>query len=303
MKGLYLCLFFLIVPLVYSQEETYTISELAINDERPHFSLNYYKDGKVNYISYLLSKNGKIKTVLGNPSLTIFESQIIDGDIINETPIELGSEANITNVSSVILSPDGKHLYITTTYNNKNKPKGNFNEENFHIEVGEFVIGVGWGNFKVLPFCNPKYSYGHPAFGKDGKTMYFISNIRGGKEAAKGASDIFKVDVLEDNSFSEPKNLGIKVNSYSKEMYPFISDNNTLYFASNRPNGFGGFDIYKSKINKDGSFEKAEKLPEPINSKQDDFCFIIDSNGKTGYFSSKRIEGKGFDDIYYFTKN
>ncbi len=303
MNRLCFLLFLLSTCSVFSQEETYSISELKINDERPHFSLNYYKDGKVQYISYLQNKNGKIKTVLGNPILTIFEAQMSDGDIINETPINLDPEVNITNVSSVLLSQDGKHLYITVTYNNKNKPKGDFNQDNFHMEVGEFVTGLGWTNFKVLPFCNPKYSYGHPAFSKDGKIMYFIANIKGGKETTKGASDIFKVDILENNTYSEPKNLGIKVNSFSKEMYPFISEDNTLYFASNRPNGLGGFDIYKSNMNKDGTFEKAEKLPEPINSKHDDFCFIIDSDNKTGFFSSKRVEGKGVDDIYYFKLN
>lgn len=301
MKGLCLLLFLLLVTLTFSQEPIYIVSELKINDERPHFSLNYHKNNKVHYISYLLNKNGKIKTVVGEPILTVFEAEIIQEGIENETPVVLDASVALTNVSSAVLSPDGKHLYVTVTYNNKNSPKGDFNIENFHMEVGEFVAGVGWTNFKVLPFCNPKYSYGHPTFSKDGKTMYFIANIKGGKEATKGASDIFKVDVLGNNTFSEPTNLGIKVNSFSKEMYPFISDDNTLYFASNRPNGFGGFDIYKSKMLADGSFDKAEKLPEPINSKQDDLCFVIDSNNKTGYFSSKRNGGKGEDDIYYFT--
>ncbi|OYX22539.1 MAG: hypothetical protein B7Z06_11515, partial [Flavobacteriales bacterium 32-35-8] len=299
MKGLCLLFVLLLAPFVFSQEPIYTVSELKINDERPHFSLNIHKN-KVYYISYLLNKNRKIKTVLGNPSLTVFEAEIIDGEIVNETPIELDSETHVTNVSSVLLSPEGTNLYITVTYNNKNSPKGDFNIENFHIEVGEFIEGVGWTNFKVLPFCNPKYSYGHPTFSKDGKTMYFIANIKGGKEVAKGASDIFKVDVLGNNTFGEPTNLGIKVNSFSKEIYPFISDDNTLYFASNRPNGYGGFDIYKSKMDTDGNFEKAEKLPESINSKQDDLCFVIDSKNGTGFFSSKRSGGKGEDDIYYF---
>tara|TARA_R110002049_G_scaffold143647_5_gene305850 strand:+ start:1818 stop:2084 length:267 start_codon:yes stop_codon:yes gene_type:complete len=85
-------------------------------------------------------------------------------------------------------------------------------------------------------------------------------------------------------------------------MFPFISTDNTLYFASNRPNGFGGFDIYKSKMNDDGTFEKAQKLPKPINSNKDDFSLIINSNNNSGYLSSKRNGGRGDDDIYYFTK-
>ena len=48
------------------------------------------------------------------------------------------------------------------------------------------------------------------------------------------------------------------------------------------------------------TFEKAVKLPKPINSISDDFCFIINSNTNSGYFSSKRDGGKGDDDVYYF---
>ncbi|MBU3821722.1 hypothetical protein KO566_06590 [Flavobacteriaceae bacterium XHP0103] len=288
--------------LVHAQNETYTISKLDINDERPHFSINFNGDNKVVYLSYLLNKNGKIKTVLGVPALTIFEGYIDGNEIINEMPLLIDSKQDITNISSVKMSPDGKHLYITVTYNKRNMPEGNFNEKNFHIEVGEYKEGVGYTNFKVLPFCEPIYSYGHPAFSPDGKTMYFIANIRGGSESARGASDIFKVAVLGENNFGAPENLGTEVNSYSKEMYPFIAQNNTLYFASNRPGGFGGYDIYMSKMKEDGSFGKAQKLPEPINSRQDDFCFILNGEN-SGYLSSQRNGGKGEDDIYFFSLN
>jgi WD40-like Beta Propeller Repeat len=303
-RGLSFIFVFLISYLSLAQDERYVVANLKINDERPHFSIDYFDSDKVIFTSYLLNSRGKIKILFGNPILTVFEAKITEGgQIINEIPLKIDPKETMSHVTSACLSPNSKQLYITTKYTDKNKPKGNFNDENFHIEVGEYDVAIGWTNFKVLSFCDPKYSYGHPALSKDGKTLYLIANIRGGKETTKGASDIFKVDILGNNKFSEPKNLGIKVNSYSKEMFPFMSDDNTLYFASNRPNGIGGFDIYKSKSNADGTFEKAEKLPEPINSKDDDFCFIIDFNNKTGYFSSKREEGKGEDDIYYFVKN
>jgi Tol biopolymer transport system component len=150
-------------------------------------------------------------------------------------------------------------------------------------------------------FCKTRYSYAHPTISPDGKAIYFIANIKGGKEATRGSSDIFRVKINDDNTYGSPKNLGTKVNSYSREMFPFISKDNILYFSSNRPNGAGGYDIYKSVMNEDGSFEKAKLLPKPLNSNKDDFCFIIDENN-TGYLTSKRTGGKGDDDIYYFTK-
>ena len=290
--------------LCFSQEASFKTSNLKINNEYPHFGLMLLRDNTIIFTSYLLTDRGRVKTVGGNPTLTIFEGTLADsGEIEQVNPIEIDPEEDISHITSATMSRDGKQLYLTTNYSKKDKPKGDFNDANFHIKVGEFVKGTGWTNFKILSFCDPKYSYGHPALSHDGKTMFFIANIRGGKETTKGGSDIFKVEVLGNNSYSEPKNLGSLVNSYSREMFPFMAADNTLYFASNRPGGYGGFDVYKSTMNKDGSFKKAEKMPQPINSNQDDFCFVINDDNNSGYFSSKRVEGKGDDDIYYFVKN
>ena len=290
---------FLICFFWVLQTGKYTVRNLEMNTEYPHFGLMLINNSKILYTSYLLDKRDRLKRFQGNPILTIFEGEIGEnGEIKNLKHIEIDPNEKITYITSATLSPNGNQLYVTTILN-----ENDISEDNFQLKVGEFKSDVGWTNFKTLSFCNPKYSYAHPAISKDGKTLYFISNIRGGKETTKGGSDIFKVDILGNNSFSEPKNLGSKVNSYSREMFPYIADDNTLYFASNRPNGFGGFDIYRSKINKEGVFEKAEKMPEPINSNKDDFCLVIDSANKTGFFSSKRDEGNGDDDIYYFTRN
>lgn len=303
MRGLLFFLVFIMVLFVSAQKESYSISNLKINTEYPHFGLMFIEnDTKVLFTSYLLDKKGRFKRSLGNPILTIYEGSLSNtGQIENVKQVVIDSKQNIPQITSAVKSSDGKQLYITTTYTYKNKPEGTFKETNFHISVGEYMKGVGWTNFEVLPFCNPKFSYAHPAFSKDGKTLYFTANIRGGKETTKGGSDIFSVTILENGKFSKPKNLGSRVNSYGREMFPFISEDNVLYFASNRPNGFGGFDIYKSIINENGDFEKAVKMPKPINSNKDDFSLIIKSN--SGYLSSKRDKGKGDDDIYYFKKN
>ncbi|WP_445736752.1 TolB family protein [Mariniflexile sp.] len=298
LKSLYYIIF-LISCIAFSQTENYTVKNLGINTEHPHFGLMLVNNSKIIFTSYLLDKKDRPKRYQGNPILTIFEGELLeDGTIHNIKNIEIDPEQKINYISSATMPSNGKQLYITTTYKDND-----FNEDNFQIKIGEYKEGMGWTNFKTLPFCDPKFSYAHPSLSKDGKTLYFTSNIRGGKETTKGGSDIFKVAVLENTTFGAPKNLGSKVNSYSKDMFPFIADDNTLYFASNRPNGFGGFDIYKCDIDTNGMFEKAEKLPKPINSNEDDFCFIINSNNKTGYFSSKRDGGKGDDDVYYFFKN
>ncbi|MBJ6367647.1 TolB family protein [Snuella sedimenti] len=303
MIKLFCSLAFLVGLFGYTQDQVYRVTNSKINNEYPHFGLMYLGSNKIMFTSFLLSKSGKVKKNAGNPVLTIYEGLLSDsGDIQNSVPVKISSEHGVLNTTSATLSPDGKQLYIATQYTNKNKPKGEFKDSNFHLEIGEYVAGVGWTNFKVLPFCNPKYSYAHPALSPDGKVLFFTANIRGGKETTKGGSDIFKVAVLENGTFGEPENLGRAVNSYSREMFPFLSADNTLYFASNRPNGYGGFDIYKSKMNADGTFEASEKLPKPVNSNKDDFSLIINEQNRTGCFSSKRDGGSGDDDIYYFTR-
>lgn len=286
----------------FSQNEKYEVVNLKINNEKPHFALSQYSNDIVILTSYLLTKKGKIKKSGEEPILTQFiGKKSANGEVINLKELQIDEKEDIKYISSAMFSPNSKYLFVTTNYiNRKNKPKGNYRITNFHIEMAEYKKGIGWTNFQVLPFCKPKYSYAQPFISLDGKTLYFTANIRGGKNSTKGGSDLFKVEILEGNSYGEPINLGAKINSYSREMFPFLSTNNILYFASNRPNGVGGFDIYKSKLLKDGTFEKAKIMPKPVNSRKDDISFVIDALGN-GYITSKRPGGKGDDDIYYFT--
>lgn len=305
MKGLLFYIFSLLSLFSFSQSQQFNIQNIPMNDDNPHFGLSISQNNHVFLTSYLLSKNGKVKRYMDTGILSIYKGvKAENGNIIKIEPLNIDSKEDITHITSACLSPDGNTLYVTTNYTNrKNRPKEDFKETNFHIESAEYIEGIGWTNFKALPFCKPRYSYAHPSISKDGKTMYFTSNIKGGKETTKGPSDIFKIEIQGNNDFGKPLNLGSKVNSYNAEMFPFISDDNVLYFASNRPNGIGGYDIYKSIMNKKGIFDNVNLMPEPINSKEDDFCFVLESNNLSGYFSSKRKEGKGEDDIYYFTIN
>ncbi len=291
--------------LGFSQAKIYKVKNLELNTKYAHFGVSLFSDNQVVFTSYQLTKKGKVKQSFdGQGILTVFKGTIAgDGNIQNVKEIKIDPKSNIESITSAVLSSNGKQIYITTTYTNKNRPKGTFNKANFHIEVGEYKAGIGFTNFKVLPFCKPRYSYAHPALSSDGKTLYFTANVRGGRETTKGASDIFKVDILGNNTFGKIENLGSKVNSYSREMFPSVSADGTLYFASNKSNGFGGYDLYRSKLNEDGTYAKAEKLPKPINSKEDDLSLVILPNDKAGFIVSKRKGGEGDDDIYYFTIN
>lgn len=152
---------------------------------------------------------------------------------------------------------------------------------------------------KTLPFNSDEYSVVHPALSEDGEMLFFASDMPGGF----GGFDLY-VSYLEDNVWSPPVNLGPTINTEGNELFPFHHTGNsgdeTLYFASNGLVGLGGLDIYKTKENY-GAWTDPINLGYPINTVDDDFGFILNSDQTHGYFSSNR-KGKGGDDIYTFTK-
>lgn len=301
-KKVMLALLFLVSTISFAQIKKYKVRNLALNTKYPHFGTSLHGATHIIFTSYVFTKKGKVKKTFGGQGVLAIYKGIVteDGNINNIKPIVIDPKTNIKSITSAALSPDGKKLYITTTYADDNMPKGNFNKANFHIQVGTYEAGLGFTNFKVLPFCKPRYSYAHPTLSADGKTLLFTANIRGGRETTKGASDIFKVAILEDHTYGKVKNLGSKVNSYSREMFPTMGVDNTLYFASNKPNGIGGYDLYKSTMQEDGTFSKAKILPKPLNSKADDLSLVMLPNGNSGFIVSKREGGQGDDDIYHF---
>ncbi|WP_411767042.1 hypothetical protein [Winogradskyella sp. A3E31] len=288
--------------MIFAQDSEIVLTNLEMNTKNPHFGMALGPNGKILITSFKTNKKGRVIMDGIDPVLGLYEGNVEpSGEITDISPVEFAQSEDIEHIVSATYSPDGKKLYVTTKYGKrKNKPKGNFKETNLHIEVAEYIEGKGWSNFTVLPFCNPKFSYAHPSISADGKTMYFISSVKGqGSQFTRGKSDIYKVTIDENGSYSEPENVGINVNSYAQELFPFISRDNTLYFASSKPGGMGSYDIYKSEMDDEGNFKKAEHLSKPINSTASDICFVMVSD-KTGYVTSKRKSGKGDDDIYYF---
>ncbi|WP_340696484.1 OmpA family protein [Flavobacterium gyeonganense] len=117
-----------------------------------------------------------------------------------------------------------------------------------------------------------------------------------------GQSDLYSVVINEGGTFGKPENLGAAINTEGRETFPFISAENELYFASDGRPGLGGLDIFVSKINTDLDFGQVQNIGEPVNTKFDDFAFIMDSNTRKGFFSSNKEGGIGNDDIYKFTE-
>ncbi|WP_081990195.1 TolB family protein [Psychroserpens sp. Hel_I_66] len=289
----------LILALNFGFAQTYTIKNLELNDDKSQYGVVFYKGDKVYYTSYMLDDRNRAR--LDNDKrliFTMFEGEMTDdGEIINPKQFNK-SEKFVFNTSSAGFSKDGKYMYITTNFMKRGKSyKRKQKSINLNIQRGEYKEGVGWTNFEPLPFCKPSYNYGHATLGPDGSTLYFTSNADG----AHGQTDIFKVKILGNDEYGEVVNLGKKINSPRKDMFPFISNENVLYFSSDRAGGVGGLDVYSYDLNGDPDTTEPKLLPEPINSRSDDFCYIVNEDGTKGYFSSRRPKGKGDDDIYFFT--
>lgn len=201
------------------------------------------------------------------------------------------------------VSPDGKYLYYTanastkTSYKLNSKKETNFGAKGLNvlkIYVAENVNGT-WTNEKELPFNGLDHSCAFPFITSDGKTMYFASDMNG----SKGGFDIYSSTQDASGTWSAAKNLS-ELNTIEDEFYPFVQGEN-IYFASRGLPGFGGADIFKASM-KNGAVGKPENMGKPFNSSKDDFTFIMDVNGKEGFFSSNREGNNGLDQIYFFRK-
>lgn len=151
-----------------------------------------------------------------------------------------------------------------------------------------------WFNLEpIFPLDSLNYSEAHPSISEDGKVLYFASDMAGGF----GGTDIYVSYKDSTGKWGTPINAGNVVNSAANEMYPFIHEDKTLYFSSDRAGGFGGYDIYEAVFNGD-NFVRSVNLGVPANSPKDDISFIVNEPKRLCYLSSNREGGEGSFDIY-----
>jgi outer membrane protein OmpA-like peptidoglycan-associated protein/tetratricopeptide (TPR) repeat protein len=204
------------------------------------------------------------------------------------------------NESTPVFTQDGKTMYFTRNNYLEGKRGRDVNKNTLLKLYKATIDNEGqWNNVTELSFSSNEYSVAHPALSRDEKTLYFASDMPG----SYGQSDLFKVKINDDGTFGSPENLGPEVNTEGRETFPFISNENELYFASDGRPGLGGLDVFVAKIEVDNSFYGIQNVGEPINSNQDDFAFFINSKNRNGFFTSNREGGKGYDDIYRFVEN
>ena len=153
---------------------------------------------------------------------------------------------------------------------------------------------------KEMKKINSDYHESAASFSFDGKKMYFVSN---NPENNLGMHDIFVSNWNEKKKrWGKPQNLSSNVNSEYQEKGVFMHpDGRTLYFSSTGPGSMGGYDIFKTELQDDGTWSKPINLGYPINTPGDDRFFVMSASGKHGYYASDKEGGFGAHDIYMIT--
>jgi len=136
-----------------------------------------------------------------------------------------------------------------------------------------------------------------PSISSDGKTLYFVSDRPGGY----GGYDLYKVTRDTGETWGFPVNLGPRINSAGNEKSPFIHpDGKTFYFSSDGWMGMGGYDVFYTRLEDDGTFRKPVNIGYPINSTEDEVGFFVSTDGMKGFYASNKLQDQGGWDLYQF---
>lgn len=206
-------------------------------------------------------------------------------------PVELEDEVNTEyDEGTPSFSPDGNTMYYTYCAQDPEGPR-----------TAEIYISTRssakWGKGTRAAIVKDSVTaLGHPSISPDGKYLYFVSDAVGGF----GGKDIFRARVAG-NDFGPMENLGEEINTPGDEMFPYVRDSVTLYFASNGHPGMGGLDLFKATQDSTGKWN-VENLGAPINSMADDFGITFAGKEERGFFCSNRNDARGYDHIYSFER-
>jgi len=277
------------IPRLTNQQKLFDSKTMNINSDKSDFGAVLTNDNTI----YFASARNTAKKSYGwndEPYLDLYKATR-NSDGTYSKPTEAEGVNSKWHDGPATVSADGNTMYFASeTFRDRVFDKDKEKKIKYG-KVGLFKATKTdgkWGNIQALPFNNKDYQVGNPSLSKDGKTLYFSSNMPG----TMGGADIWKVTINGDNSYGAPENLGDKVNTEGRENFPFITEDNKLYFSSDSKQGFGGLDVFVIDLEK-GS--EVKNVGKPVNSERDDFAFSFNKEQNVGFFSSNR---GGQDDIY-----
>ncbi|WP_111307196.1 OmpA family protein [Confluentibacter sediminis] len=287
------------IASIFNAKQQYFFSEVNFNSKQSDFGA-YERDGII-YFTSSADKGVSTKHVYGwnnQPFLDVYVTAKDSDSIIHHKSKIKGKINSNYHDGPLTISKDGKTMYFSRTNFIKNELKTDKNGiSNLKIYKAT-LIGDSWENIEELSINSDDYSVGHPALNTDNSKLYFASDMPGGL----GGTDIYYVDINTDGSLGTPKNLGSIVNTNKNEVFPFINNEDVLFFSSDGHLGLGLLDIFGTVSDKDNHIISVLNLGVPVNSNKDDFSFFMNEDGLTGYMASNRDGGVGDDDIYAYYK-
>ena len=274
----------------------YKIEDAGINSKYSDYGTAFYQNKIVFASARDTGSLGQRKHKWTGEYFTNLYQSDVDSDFNPNTPKKFKSKINSKfHESTPVFTKDGKTVYFTRN-NYIDGKKGKDENKITLIKIYKATLeNDKWTNIMELPFNSNNYSTAHPALSPDEKILYFASDMPG----TFGQSDIYKVAINNNGGFGPPENLGPGINTEGKETFPFVTDENEIYFASDGHPGLGGLDVFVGKLNEKG-VSNIQNVGADINSPKDDFAYIIDTKSRRGFFTSNKDGGQGSDDIYKF---
>jgi len=262
------------------------VNEKNINSSFSEYGLALIND-KLIFASTRIDENeNRLDTYTGQGFSDFYESNLKNNQW--STPSKIKGEINTKyNEGSVFIEKNMNAYYMQCNGENGKKDLCNILKVQFDTKRNT------WTKPEILNINSKGFSVGHPTLSKDSKTLYFVSDMPGGK----GGKDIWKTTLI-DNYWADPINIS-ELNTDGNEMFPFLSGDTVLFFSSDGIIGMGGLDLFKSRILTGDKFETPQNLKTPFNSSADDFSIVFSDTDK-GMFCSNREGGLGDDDIYSF---
>lgn len=293
-----------VMQQLYTESQQIDIAKTSINSGIADFGPSFYGE---DYIVFASGRDYTAKKHNWNeiPFLSLYQAKRDEegGDLEEPTRL-VGDIDSPFHEASAAFTADAKTVYFTrNNYTKKGKAKY---DDSFTMRLVIYKASLqedgSWGELKKLPFNREGHSAAYPALNPEEDKLYFSADFEG----TVGLSDLWYVSIDKDNNtYGEPVNLGEQINTIGRDAFPYIDANNTLYFATDGRPGFGGLDIFYTKLDSEGMPTEIKNIGAPVNSAQDDFAFIKDAESGKGYFSSNRLDNQsetGPDNIYYFTE-
>lgn len=280
------------IPKLLSKQKTYNLKSVSINSKYTDFGALLTNENILYFSSS--RKLSKKKTGWKEESyLDLYQSTLSENDSLSPAT-EVEEINTIWHDGPACVSYDGNTIYfsrdsrVLNDYQDFKDIKTKFSQMYLFKAT---KVNNKWTKITQLPFNNKNYSISNPSITKDGKTLYFNSNMPDGF----GENDIWKIEMGEGDIYGAPINLGKNVNTEGNEQFPSICDDNVLFFSSSSRQGLGGLDVFSINLDKS---DEAQNLGKPVNSEKDDFAFSYNAKRNIAFFSSNREDS---DDLYIAT--